>query len=182
MEELIKILVPKEYQYEFFKLKEMFENEDYELLYDEYEELFDELFNDKKEFMDELGKEELSLENILIWRMIDYDIILQIDYSGEDYNFEIEEFLNNRLEQRYSERFQVSTKEIYRELENKSEFDSEKRFEFIITNLNKQLMKNDYKITIFDLDDDQYYLTLVSGEEYDKLKSLKLKFIRIIEK
>lgn len=136
-----------------------------------------------------LTPKELSLlsgnfidNNELFDRLIKEKVILAVDWSGEENEFEIGHFLQDRLQQ-----LEIVTpfdfKAAYTELDQKIVTGNMERGDavfFILKSYQKRLKKEGLDICLVDRKNDTYYLILLKDAQVKKIKKLKDHFWKIL--
>lgn len=95
VKEILMYLIPSKLFDNFMRINQLYLNYEYDKLFDEFNrELQLDEFYDKNEFVESLEEEDLGINDILFWYLEKNDILLQLDWSGEDNKRQVEEFIN----------------------------------------------------------------------------------------
>ena len=179
LKKILNVLIPQNLFDNFIKINELFLNCKYDRLFDEFgKELQLDEFYDKSEFVESLEEEELGINDILFWYLEKNDILLQLDWSGEDNDGQIEDFVNKNLKERYNINESIDTKEVYEYFDN-VELKRGQHLIVMFKYINEVLNKLGFNIVIFDIRTDSYLLTFVEKKLYDKIDIFEVDGIRI---
>lgn len=179
MKEILMYLIPSKLFDNFMRINQLYLNYEYDKLFDEFNrELQLDEFYDKNEFVESLEEEDLGINDILFWYLEKNDILLQLDWSGEDNKRQVEEFINKRLKDKYNVNERIDTKEVY-EYFDKTELKRGEHLIVLFKYLNKQLNKLQFNLVIFDIGTDSYFITFVPQKVFDKVNDFEADGIRI---
>jgi hypothetical protein len=146
-----------------------------------YNEILELIIEYSKEIMDEIGPNIDEYE--FIEKLVKSKIFKRIDWSGEDENGEIIEFVIQKIKTFNNETININGKEIINEIENNIKKGTLKKGDspiIIFNRLDKQLKIKNYQLIFLNNGTDEYIFTVVSKRNYKKLiKCNKITFEKV---
>ena len=188
IEELIKMLIPEDRQNKIMKIKDVFIKGDFEEIFKKYKEELGLLnsFDDVSEFIEEVEEQEIGLDTLIVWYMTNDKLLLELDWSGEKIECEVQDFINYILREIYSEKFLVNADEIYEifnndNLKDKPDIKRGEHLNLLFKHINGQLAEYGYKIINFDTNSDEYFIGVFKSEILEMIKKVDVENIKFID-
>lgn len=162
LRELISELFPGDEREMALELTEDYDECEAEDFYDKHLELVGD-YEDAEALEEEVSEGVICLGTLLVWQMVELGLLLQLDWSGEENDNEVSDYVNYRLELMDDNGLQVSADEIYEKFREdaQSAFPRLQRGDhlpLLFKYLNHLLMPHGYRMLCFDTDCDQYYI------------------------
>lgn len=188
LREVLKLILPKDKQEEILEIINMFKSNNFKDLFDKYKEslgLVDN-FEDYDEFVEEIEDECIDLEILIVWYMVNEEILLELDWSGEEENHQVENFVNKLLSTVYRETFTVSVDEVYQMFEDDSinsrpKIKRGKHLPILFKYINNILKKYRYNLINVDINSDEYFIGVFREEPIKILENENFETIKIID-
>jgi len=176
LEQSIKELINNTQEETINDIRKLFEEETYDEFFDKYEEVLDlsDIWEDAEEFKEAIEEEEIDVNTLLVWYLASENVLLVLDWSGEEEDGQVVEFINEKINQIYKLDLKLDAAYIY-EMFEKGQYNSEpiKRGEhlpILFFELNKQLLKDNLEIVSFNTGSDEYFIAVLKEEVTKNLK------------
>lgn len=188
LREVLKLILPKDKQEEILEIINMFKSNNFKDLFDKYKEnlgLVDN-FEDYDEFVEEIEDKYIDLEILIVWYMVNEEILLELDWSGEEENHQVENFINKLLSNVYRETLTVSVDEVYQMFEDDSinsrpKIKRGKHLPILFKYINNILKKYGYNLINVDINSDEYFIGVFREEPIKILENENFETIKIID-
>lgn len=118
---------------------------------------------------------DLPADEKLFDYLISNHFVLQLDWSGEDKQYQIADFLQSRLNKLSGNNSILDKEEIYKKLEKEIKKGKIERGDapvFILKHYKKNLKKEGFNICNIDFKNDSYYLFLTSQKSVNKITKI----------
>lgn len=188
IEKLISLIIPSDKQRDILELKKLFESKDFESLFNQYDTKLglSYSFEDVEEFIEAVDDEEIDLETLIVFYMVSEGVMLQLDWSGEEEEGQVEEFVNNILANIYGQRFTISVEEVYNmfnedSISGKRNIKRGKHLPILFKYINNILKDYGYKLINFDINSDQYFIGVFKSEVIETVLREQFNSINIID-
>lgn len=168
LRDLVPELFPEDQREQALELIEDYDECDAEELFEKYPELFAD-YEDAEDFEAEAEDGTVGLGTLLVWNMVERGLLLQLDWSGEEDDNEVADYVNYRLELLDDDGLEVSADELYERFREDAASASPQlqrgdHLPALFQYLNRQLRPHGYRLLCFDANCDQYYIGVFPQE------------------
>lgn len=187
---IFKDIIDEEMIEEIKKIEDLYNREEYEKLFETYKEdlQLDVNFEDAEAFIEGIEDEEMNLTIILLWYLVLKERVLLLDWSGEEYNGQVEEYINYMFREIYNENYEIDTQEVYdyfEEADSKREtrIKKGKHIPILLKFVSKELETKGYELINLDINSSDYYIVLIKDEVFNNIKNneyenMKVQYIK----